>query len=130
MTGVYTDNQPDFTWIAPYETREFEQYWYPVREIGEIKNATIDAAVNVEPRENGLYIGFNVTGTFKGCTVRVTENGKELFAETTNLDPTTVYQKTVAAKITNFHSVKVALLSRGQRAGCLHPLPPRPKATH
>lgn len=111
MTGVYTDNQPDFTWIAPYETREFEQYWYPVREIGEIKNATIDAAVNVEPRENGLYIGFNVTGTFKGCTVRVTENGKELFAETTDLDPTTVYQKTVAAKITNIHSVKVALLS-------------------
>lgn len=111
MTGVYTDNQPDFTWIAPYETREFEQYWYPVREIGEIKNATIDAAVNVEPRENGLYIGFNVTGTFKGCTVRVTENGKELFAETADLDPTTVYQKTVAAKITNIHSVKVALLS-------------------
>lgn len=65
MTGVYTDNQPDFTWIAPYETKEFEQYWYPVREIGEIKNATIDAAVNIEQRKDGLYFGFNVTGGFK-----------------------------------------------------------------
>ncbi len=33
MTGVYTDNQPDFTWLAPYESREFEQYWYPIRDI-------------------------------------------------------------------------------------------------
>ena len=24
MTGVFTDNQPDFTWIAPFETKEFE----------------------------------------------------------------------------------------------------------
>ena len=24
MTGVYTDNQPDFTWVMPYETRTFD----------------------------------------------------------------------------------------------------------
>ncbi|MFR6641815.1 MAG: DUF5107 domain-containing protein, partial [Christensenellales bacterium] len=29
MTGVYTDNQPDFTWIAPHETKIFDQFWYP-----------------------------------------------------------------------------------------------------
>ena len=43
MTGVYTDNQPDFTWLAPYESREFEQFWYPIGPIGDVKNATIDA---------------------------------------------------------------------------------------
>ena len=53
MTGVYTDNQPDFTWIAPYESREFEQYWYPIREIGDVKNATIDAAMNFEACDGG-----------------------------------------------------------------------------
>ena len=58
MTGVYTDNQPDFTWIAPYESRVFEQYWYPIREIGDVKNATIDAAVNVEKRGEKLFLGF------------------------------------------------------------------------
>lgn len=50
MTGVYTDNQPDFTWLAPFESREFEQYWYPVRDIGDVKNASIDACMNFEQR--------------------------------------------------------------------------------
>ncbi len=109
MTGVYTDNQPDFTWIAPYETKEFEQYWYPVREIGEIKNATIDAAVNVEKRKGGLYVGFNVTGVFKNCTVTVTEAGKELYRETVNMSPDKVYHKTLAADIADIHAVHVSL---------------------
>ena len=109
MTGVYTDNQPDFTWIAPYETKEFEQYWYPVREIGEIKNATIDAAVNVEKRKGGLYVGFNVTGVFKNCTVTVTEAGKELYSEKVGMSPDKVYHKTLAADIADIHAVHVSL---------------------
>ncbi len=27
MAGVYTDNQPDFSFLHPYETRTFTQYW-------------------------------------------------------------------------------------------------------
>ena len=110
MTGVFTDNQPDFTWIAPYETKEFEQYWYPVREIGEIKNATIDAAVNVERRKDGLYLGFNVTGVFTGCTVVVTDGGKELLREKADLSPEQIYQKTIAADIADIHRIRAALL--------------------
>lgn len=109
MTGVYTDNQPDFTWIAPYETREFEQYWYPVREIGEIKNATIDAAVNVEKRKDGLYFGFNVTGVFNNCTVTVTDNGKEIYSEKTDMSPDKVYHKTLNTQISDIHNIKVSL---------------------
>ena len=110
MTGVFTDNQPDFTWIAPYETKEFEQYWYPVREIGEIKNATIDAAVNVERRKDGLYLGFNVTGVFTGCTIVVTDGGKELLREKADLSPEQIYQKTIAADIADIHRIRAALL--------------------
>lgn len=109
MTGVYTDNQPDFTWIAPYETREFEQYWYPIREIGEIKNATIDAAVNVEKRDGKLYFGFNVTGVFDGCTVKVTDNGKEIYSEKTDMSPDKVYHKTLQTEISDIHNIKVSL---------------------
>ncbi len=109
MTGVYTDNQPDFTWIAPYETREFEQYWYPVREIGEIKNATIDAAVNVEQRKEGLYFGFNVTGVFDNCKITVTDNGREIYSETANMSPDKVYHKTLDTQISDIHNVKVSL---------------------
>ncbi len=115
MTGVYTDNQPDFTWIAPYETKEFEQYWYPVREIGEIKNATIDAAVNVEKREDGLYIGFNVTGVFPGSTVTVTDGDRTLYRETVDLSPDAAYQKTIRDEISDLHRIRVTLTDREGR---------------
>ena len=28
MQGAYSDNQPDYTWITPYEIKNFSQYWY------------------------------------------------------------------------------------------------------
>lgn len=61
MTGCYTDNQPDFTWIAPYETKTFTQYWYPVKQIGEPKNATVEGACNLEKTDKGWKIGFYST---------------------------------------------------------------------
>ena len=29
MAGVFTDNQPDFSFLAPGETKTFSQFWYP-----------------------------------------------------------------------------------------------------
>ncbi len=111
MTGVYTDNQPDFTWIAPYETKEFEQYWYPIREIGEVKNASIDAAVNVEQKEEGLYFGFNVTGIFKNAKIVVTDNGKEIYTEVVDMTPDQAYHRMLTDEFSNIHNVKVSLYS-------------------
>jgi tetratricopeptide (TPR) repeat protein len=48
MAGVYTDNQPDFSYIAPGETKTFSQYWYPVRNCGIPQAANCDAAVRLE----------------------------------------------------------------------------------
>ena len=31
MAGVYTDNQPDFSFLTPYETKTFSQFWYPIQ---------------------------------------------------------------------------------------------------
>ncbi len=115
MTGVYTDNQPDFTWIAPYETREFEQYWYPIREIGEVKNASIDAAVNLEVRDGNLYFGFNVTGEFKNAKIVVTDNCKVLYTETLDMNPAVAYHKTLEEKFSDIHNVKVALYDENGR---------------
>lgn len=48
MTGVYTDNQPDFTWLKPFESKKFTQYFMPYKAVGLVKNATLDAAANLE----------------------------------------------------------------------------------
>jgi len=47
MAGVYTENQPDFTWLMPYEEKRFTQYFMPYRELGIVKNATKDVVFNI-----------------------------------------------------------------------------------
>ena len=111
MTGVFTDNQPDFTWIAPYETKEFEQYWYPIRDIGDVKNATIDAAMNVEKRGESLFIGFNVTGSFKNATVTVKNKGVTIFTETKDFVPDKSYLKEIPMNDMDINDIAVSLIS-------------------
>ena len=115
MTGVYTDNQPDFTWIAPYETKEFEQYWYPVRNIGEVKNATIDAALNFEKRDDEIYVGLNVTGVFKNAEVKVCCGKETVFSEKVDLDPEKAYQATLPLGELDFNSLTASLISEDGR---------------
>ena len=61
MAGVYTDNQPDFAWLAPGETKAFSQYWYPIREIGPAMEATRRAAIRVQVQASFVTVGIVVT---------------------------------------------------------------------
>lgn len=65
MAGAYTDNQPDFSWLAPYETRAFSQFWYPIREIGPPKMANLDAALNLELNGATARVGVHATAAFR-----------------------------------------------------------------
>lgn len=47
MTGMYCDNQPDFTWLRPYEEKSWVQYFMPYQKVGMVKNATRDALINM-----------------------------------------------------------------------------------
>lgn len=60
MTGCFTDNQPDFTFIAPMEEKRFTQYFMPYKEIGTVHNATKDLAMNFENKAVNLYASGNV----------------------------------------------------------------------
>ena len=97
MTGVYTDNQPDFTWLQPYEEKTFTQYFMPYRELGVVKNASEDLLINVE-KEGGMFVvkAF-ATSARPGVTVRLSVAGQELFAETTGLSPEKVYTRCVGS---------------------------------
>ena len=88
MVGCWSDNQPDYSWIAPYETRKVSQFWFPVKGIGGVKNVTIDGAVNVERRGKAeLLVGFHSTRALKGCTVRVLRGGPRSVAAADGREP-------------------------------------------
>ncbi len=48
MTGVYCDNQPDFTWLKPQEEKNFVQYFMPYKTVGRVSNATKDVVLGVD----------------------------------------------------------------------------------
>ena len=77
MVGCWSDNQPDYSWIGPYETRRVKQFWFPVKGIGGVKNVTVDGAVNVDRRgEEELLVGFHSTRVLSNCTVTVTRGAR------------------------------------------------------
>jgi hypothetical protein len=95
MVGAYSDNQPDYSWISPYETRRCKQYWYPIKRIGGVKCATLDAAVNLERRAPGMvFLGFNATARFERAKA-VLKHGAETFSEIIDIDPNTPYVKEI-----------------------------------
>lgn len=69
MTGIFTDNQPDFTWLKPYEEKTFKQYFMPYKEIGMVKNATIKASVSLEVKEGKAYVGVYATQVYENAII-------------------------------------------------------------
>ena len=61
MAGVFTDNQPDFSFLAPGETKTFSQYWYPVAGTGPAVAATLDVALGVEVADGRTALQFDAT---------------------------------------------------------------------
>ena len=98
MAGVFTDNQPDFSWLYPYETRTWSQFWYPIQHIGPAKNANRSAAINVEPIDGKLKVGVCVTEKFENAKLLIAAGGKTLFQDVCSLSPGQAYLQAVNAE--------------------------------
>jgi len=97
MVGAYSDNQPDYSWIQPYEVKSFKQYWYPFRDIGGVKNANMDAAVNLDVAEGRIAnVGFYTTSAHDAATVVLKAADRVLLRETVAIDPGKPYLKKVS----------------------------------
>ena len=95
MAGVFTDNQPDFSWLQPYETRTFRQYWYPIQEIGPAKNANRMAAVNLEMEGRKLKVGVLSIAAVKQLRVIVTAGERVVLEQTRDIQPNQPFIETV-----------------------------------
>lgn len=72
MAGVYTDNQPDFSFLAPGETKSFSQFWYPIQEIGVPDAANLHAALRTACKDDKLHVHLLVTHEIKNAVLRLT----------------------------------------------------------
>lgn len=91
MTGCYTDNQPDFTFIRPGEEKTFTQYFMPYREVGYIKNANRDFCLNCEDGQLKIYS----TGEFDHVRIRALSDGKTVYEGVHDFTPHTDFFRNV-----------------------------------
>jgi len=116
MTGVYCDNQPDFTWLKPQEGKSFVQVFMPYKSVGRVSNATKDAVIGVDfldregnaleadPFAIGREAAEAMRGKAAGCRVKIyatgetpdaeiviTSEGEEVYRKRVNLSPVAAF---------------------------------------
>lgn len=106
MTGIYADNQPDFTWLDAFEEKRFEQYFLPYHSLGMVQNASRDAVIKLQRTEMGCEWGVYAIAALTGYQLIIREEGsaEPLFVETLSLEPasavTGVLQESDPARMT------------------------------
>ncbi|GFD90790.1 hypothetical protein KUL152_30160 [Tenacibaculum sp. KUL152] len=112
MAGVYTDNQPDFTYLQPYETKTFSQYWWPYKKIGPVQNANRDAAVRLAKNTDGsLDIGAVVSRNIAMAHIVLREGDKVLLDETVELTPDKPWHKpSINLEFTDFCALELTVV--------------------
>ena len=99
MAGVYTENQPDFSWLMPYEEKRFTQYFMPYRELGVVKEASKDLVFNINEVGEGK-VEFKVFATSKQevCIILRNDKGDIYYKKEMLLSPEAVLTETVDVK--------------------------------
>jgi tetratricopeptide (TPR) repeat protein len=93
MTGVYTDNQPDFTWLKPGETKTFSQYFMPYKRVGQVADATKECVAAFEVVDASIRLGVYASVPAGGWRVAVSAAGLALLDETVALRPAETFEK-------------------------------------
>ncbi len=96
MVGAFSDNQPDYSWIRPYEVKTFKQYWYPVKDIQGFKNANLNGAVNLEDKgDNTVFLGYYSTQKISRAKIILKRKNRVIFEKTVEISPETAFTSSV-----------------------------------
>lgn len=114
MTGVYTDNQPDFTWLKPMEEKTFTQYFMPYKAVGAVKNASVDAVINLETEDGKVTVTAYGTQEYPSARILLSYEDRILLDEQTLLSPIETYRKEISAAIEDETKLTLKVLN-GQR---------------
>jgi tetratricopeptide (TPR) repeat protein len=93
MTGMFTDNQPDFTWLMPNEEKSFTQYFLPYRELGVLKNASKDILLSTQLIGNKMLLKVFVTSSQVDLNIKVSQGTRTYYEDRFSLSPSEIYIK-------------------------------------
>ncbi len=99
MTGTFSNNQPGYGWFEPHSVKEATNYWYPIRDLEIVKNATTEASVTLQLKEPRLvFYGFNTTKQYAGAKTILKYDNEVLKSEVIDISPANPYTSTFKTK--------------------------------
>ncbi|MFC1619606.1 DUF5107 domain-containing protein [Candidatus Neomarinimicrobiota bacterium] len=109
MTGAYTDNQPDYSWFQPYEVRTFKEYWYPLRDVKGVKEANVNACVNLEILPDGkVWFAMNTSAPHKKARAILRGEDEIILDEVIDISPAAPFSREIElppeVSITDLHA--------------------------
>jgi tetratricopeptide (TPR) repeat protein len=128
QAGAFSDNQPDYHWMAPHQVRRAHDYWFPVRDIRGFKGASRDFAVNVEVKDGKAFAGIDATSVFEGMRVVLedTRNARVLVDTVARIAPDRPFTADVpVGKDVTVHDLRLTVRD-GAGAVAIALQPPRP----
>ncbi len=87
MAGVYTDNQPDFSFLQPGETKTWSQHWYPIQKIGVAQKANLRAALSLRTDGKKIEFGVSVPKSYPNARIILSIGENVVFEKTVDLAP-------------------------------------------
>lgn len=87
MAGVYTDNQPDFSFLQPGETKSWSQFWYPIQKIGPAQHANLDASLSFRIDGHTAHLGVSPSRIFSQATITLRHRERLLATFANDLRP-------------------------------------------
>lgn len=127
MAGAYTDNQPDYSWLQPYESKNETMTWYPIRMLSGLKEANKNAALNLTAEAGGKVSAMiNTTRLYNKARVVLTYDGTEIHSETIKISPALPYVKELSLSApVDEKKLKLALYdASGEAVIAYQPAPP------
>ncbi|GAA4100810.1 DUF5107 domain-containing protein [Mucilaginibacter panaciglaebae] len=115
MTGMFTDNQPDFSWLMPNEEKHFTQYFMPYSYLGVIKNASKDMLLALDYTDKVISLKVYTTSEQKALKIKLSYGGKTLLEEVADISPERIYNKIInAANIDEHRLLTIITSSQGK----------------
>jgi Flp pilus assembly protein TadD len=92
-------NQETYGFLQPQETRSFTEYWIPIRELGGVSRANLDAVLSLNRQKAGadsvsLEAVLNVTRDWPNASVSLLDGTRTVAAVRASLSPRATLRKT------------------------------------
>jgi tetratricopeptide (TPR) repeat protein len=96
MAGAWTDNQPDYSWIQPFESKSAKMTWFPVRNLGGLKYANVNGALNLEVANGRAKLAINTTAGHEAAKVSFRIKEHVALEETIDIGPDKPWSREVS----------------------------------